>query len=71
MIWVDRQERHSPSGSARRVFASDTRWTVVRGSKLEEGDGRGLLGWNWHVGDPTLDSNITRRAAADGQIIFT
>src|SRR6185437_5832265 len=25
--------------AARRVFASDTRWTVVRGSDLEEGEG--------------------------------
>ena len=47
--------------ACRRVFASDTRWTVVRGSKLEEGDSQGLPVWSRHVGDPTLDSNITRR----------
>ena len=28
--------------ACRRVFASDTRWTVVRGSDLEEGDSEGL-----------------------------
>jgi hypothetical protein len=41
--------------ACRRVFASDTRWTVVRGSDLEEGV------WSRHVGDPILDSNFTRR----------
>ena len=44
-----------------RVFASDTRWTVVRGSDLEEGDSQGLPVWSRHVGDPILESNITRR----------
>lgn len=45
----------------RRVFASDTRWTVVRGSDLEEGESQGLPVWSRHVGDPILASNITRR----------
>jgi hypothetical protein len=44
-----------------RVFASDTRWTVVRGSDLEEGESQGLPAWSQHVGDPILESNITRR----------
>lgn len=44
-----------------RVFASDTRWTVVRGSNLEEGESQGLPVWSRHVGDPILQSNITRR----------
>jgi hypothetical protein len=44
-----------------RVFASDTRWTVVRGSDLEEGESQGLPVWSRHVGDPVLESNITRR----------
>jgi uncharacterized protein YbjT (DUF2867 family) len=44
-----------------RVFASDTRWTVVRGSDLEEGESQGLPVWSRHVGDPVLASNITRR----------
>ena len=43
------------------VFASDTRWTVVRGSDLEEGDSQGLPVWSRHIGDPVLKSNITRR----------
>ncbi len=47
--------------ACRRVFASDTRWTVVRGSDLEEGDSQGLPVWSRHVGDPVLDSNLTRR----------
>jgi hypothetical protein len=44
-----------------RVFASDTRWTVVRGSDLEEGESQGLPVWSRHVGDRVLESNITRR----------
>jgi len=44
-----------------RVFASDTRWTVVRGSDLEEGESQGLPVWSRHVGDPILESNLTRR----------
>jgi hypothetical protein len=47
--------------ACRRVFASDTRWTVVRGSDLEEGDSQGLPVWSRHVGDPILKSNRTRR----------
>ncbi len=47
--------------ACRRVFASDTRWTVVRGSNLEEGESQGLPVWSRHVGDPILKSNITRR----------
>ena len=45
----------------RRVFESDTRWTVVRGSDLEEGESQGLPVWSRHVGDPILESNLTRR----------
>jgi hypothetical protein len=47
--------------ACRRVFASDTRWTVVRGSQLEEGESQGLPVWSRHVGDPILASNLTRR----------
>jgi len=47
--------------ACRRVFASTTRWTVVRGSDLEEGESQGLPVWSRHVGDPILESNITRR----------
>jgi NAD(P)-dependent dehydrogenase (short-subunit alcohol dehydrogenase family) len=47
--------------AARRIFASDTRWTVVRGSSLEEGSSQGLPVWSHHVGDPILESDITRR----------
>jgi NAD(P)-dependent dehydrogenase (short-subunit alcohol dehydrogenase family) len=47
--------------ACRRVFASDARWTVVRGSDLEEGESQGLPVWSRHVGDPVLESNITRR----------
>jgi transposase len=47
--------------ACRRVFASDTRWTVVRGSDLEEGESQGLPVWSRHVGDPMLASNRTRR----------
>jgi hypothetical protein len=47
--------------ATRRVFASDRRWTVVRGSNLEEGPSEGLPVWSRHVGDPILGSNRTRR----------
>ena len=47
--------------ACRRIFASDTRWTVVRGSDLEEGESQGLPVWSRHVGDPVLASNRTRR----------
>lgn len=47
--------------ACRRIFASNTRWTVVRGSDLEEGESQGLPVWSRHVGDPILASNITRR----------
>ena len=47
--------------ACRRVFESDTRWTVVRGSDLEEGESEGLPVWSRHVGDPILKSNRTRR----------
>ena len=47
--------------AARRIFNSDTLWTVVRGSDLEEGPSQGLPLWSRHVGDPVLASNLTRR----------
>jgi len=47
--------------ACRRVFDSDTRWTVVRGSDLEEGESQGVPVWSTHVGDPILASNLTRR----------
>jgi hypothetical protein len=47
--------------AARRIFTSDTLWTVVRGSDLEEGESQGLPVWSRHVGDPILESNLTRR----------
>ena len=47
--------------ATRRVFASETLWTVVRGSDLEEGESQGLPVWSRHVGDPILASNLTRR----------
>jgi hypothetical protein len=43
------------------IFKSDTKWTVVRGSDLEEGESQGVPVWSQHVGDPILESNITRR----------
>jgi hypothetical protein len=47
--------------ATRRIFDSKTRWTVVRGSDLEEGESQGLPVWSRHVGDPILASNLTRR----------
>jgi len=47
--------------ACRRIFESLSRWTVVRGSDLEEGESQGLPVWSRHVGDPILESNLTRR----------
>ncbi|WP_029484494.1 NAD(P)-dependent oxidoreductase [Deinococcus marmoris] len=47
--------------ACRQIFASSTRWTVVRGSDLEEGESQGLPVWSQHVGDAVLASNLTRR----------
>lgn len=47
--------------ACRLIFASHKRWTVVRGSDLEEGESQGLPVWSKHVGDPILKSNLTRR----------
>jgi len=47
--------------ATRRVFESGRSWTLVRGSDLEEGDSQGLPVWSEHVGDPVLESNLTRR----------
>jgi hypothetical protein len=47
--------------ACRQVFSSDSNWTVVRGSDLEEGASQGLPVWSKHVGDPILESNITCR----------
>ncbi|WP_231406160.1 hypothetical protein [Streptomyces clavuligerus] len=63
--WVGRALRvvevDDQVAAARRIFASDRRWTVVRGSDLEEGASQGLPVWSRHVGDPLLASNRTRR----------
>ena len=47
--------------ACRRIFASNTQWTVVRGSDLEEGESQGLPVWSRHVGDSILESNLARR----------
>lgn len=47
--------------ACRRIFQSEAHWTVVRGSDLEEGESQGLPVWSRHVGDPILESNLTRR----------
>ena len=46
--------------ASRRIFASNTHWTVVRGSDLEEGESQ-LTVSSRHVGDAILGSNLTRR----------
>ena len=62
LLWLLRVADISDQIEAcRRVFASNTRWTVVRGSDLEEGGSQGLPVWSRHVGDPVLESNLTRR----------
>lgn len=45
--------------ACRKIFASNTRLTVVRGSDLGEGESQGLPLRSKHVGDPILESNLT------------
>jgi hypothetical protein len=63
--WVARAVRYGEIDdqvlACRHIFESDRLWTVVRGSALEEGESQGLPVWSRHVGDPLLESNITRR----------
>lgn len=59
--WFRLVELDDQYEACRRIFESDTLWTVVRGSDLEEGESEGLPAWSEHVGDPILESNLTRR----------
>lgn len=59
--WVRLADIDDQVRATRLIFASDRRWTVVRGSDLEEGESQGLPVWSRHVGDPVLASNRTRR----------
>ena len=56
IVEIDDQEE-----ACRRIFNSPLKWTVVRGSDLAEGKSQGLPVWSRHVGDPILESNLTRR----------
>ena len=64
-VWIGRLTRlidiNDQIEACRRIFASDTLWTVVRGSDLEEGESQGLPVWSRHVGESILQSNMTRR----------
>lgn len=55
-VEIDDQQR-----ACNLIFNSNTLWTVVRGSDLEEGESQGLPVWSEHVGDDILESNKTRR----------
>lgn len=59
--WLRIADLSDQETACRLIFASDRRWTVVRGSDLEEGASQGLPIWRRHVGDPALKSNLTRR----------
>lgn len=56
MVQVDDQIE-----ACRRIFASERKWTVVRGCDLEEGESQGVPVWSRHVGDAILASNLVRR----------
>ncbi|MCD8530879.1 MAG: NAD(P)-dependent oxidoreductase, partial [Saccharospirillaceae bacterium] len=59
--WLRLADLSDQEEACRRVFNSQHRWTVVRGSDLEEGESEGLPRWSEHVGDAVLASNLTRR----------
>ena len=52
-----------------RIFDSNTDWTLVRGSDLEEGPSQGLPVWANHVHDPKLAKNRTRRVDFAGFMV--
>jgi len=43
------------------VFSSPARWTVVRGSDLEEGESQGMPAWAERVGEAAIASGVVRR----------
>jgi len=47
--------------ACRRIFASDTSWTVVRANNIPEKESQGLPVWSRHVQDPILASDLTPR----------
>ena len=57
----DRTDAGRPARHKICIVGSDTRWTVVRGSDLQEGDSQGLPAWSRHAGDPILHIYLTRR----------
>ncbi len=59
--WLRMVDLNDQTVATNLIFASDRDWTVVRGSNLEEGESEGLPVWARHVGDPVLESNLTRR----------
>ena len=59
--WLRFADLNDQVEACRRIFDSGRKWTVVRGSDLEEGESEGLPVWSSHVGDPVLSSNRTRR----------
>jgi len=70
MGWVARRARvvdlADQVEATRRVFDSDTRWTVVRAGDLEEGPSQGLPVWSRHVGQPALEATARSRRGARG-----
>lgn len=59
--WLRVVELDDQVRAAELIFNSDRRWTLVRGSDLDEGPSEGLPIWSQHVGDAALSSNRTRR----------
>lgn len=59
--WLRIVDLSDQEAAGRLIFASSRRWTVVRGSDLEEGASQGMPIWRRHVGDPALKRNLVRR----------
>ncbi|HBZ43694.1 MAG TPA: short-chain dehydrogenase [Maritimibacter sp.] len=55
---VDIQDQHR---AGKLIFSSGRRWTLVRGSDLEEGESEGLPIWAERAHDPRLAANRTCR----------
>lgn len=59
--WLRFADLRDQERAARRIFSSGRRWTLVRGSDLEEGESEGMPVWAELVGDQKIAHNRLRR----------
>jgi len=59
--WLRLVDLNDQVRATNKIFTSDCKWTVVRGSDLEEGKSEGLPIWAEHVGNQRIAHNRLRR----------